>query len=76
MNKIINAESHSYISSYLEDMNYFSFSTTLGINANLFMSTYTIVTDESIYPIEEKRNETGGIVKDLAQIQYFSVKQN
>lgn len=76
VNKIINGESHEYISNYLEDMNYFPFSTTSGVNANIYMATYTIITDESIYPFEEKKNDTGGIVTEKAQIHNYGVQQN
>jgi hypothetical protein len=51
VNSILNGGSHEYITYYLEDMNYFPFSKTAGVNANLFLSTYSITTDESIYPI-------------------------
>jgi hypothetical protein len=53
VNSILNGGSHEYITYYLEDMNYFPFSRTAGVNANLFLSTYKITTDESIYPIED-----------------------
>ena len=57
-------------------MNYFPFSVTEGVNANLFMATYTITTDESIYPIEEVKNDTGGVVTNLAQIHNYGVMQD
>ena len=57
-------------------MNYFPFSTTDGINANVFLSTYTITTDQSIYPVEDILNETGAVVSDLAQIHNFEVRQD
>ena len=76
VNQIINGESHEYLSYYLEDMNYFPFSTTSGVNANLYMATYTITTDESIYPTEDVHNDTGGLVTELAQIHSYDVKHD
>ena len=76
VNQIINGESHSYLNYYLEDMNYFPFSTTSGVNANIYMATYTISTDESIYPFEDIQNDTGGIVTQLAQIHNYDVKHD
>lgn len=35
---------------YLDDLNYFPFSRKSGVNANLFLSTFNITTDESIMP--------------------------
>ena len=52
-------------------MNYFPFSITEGVNANLFMATYTITTDESITPVEDVHTEKGGVIPNLAQIHNF-----
>ena len=76
INKIINGQSHEYLTDYLEDLNYFPFSTTAGVNANLFMASFEITTDESIYPFEDVRNDTGGIVTELAQIHAYDVRQD
>jgi len=38
-----------------------------GSNANLFVSSYTINTDESILPYEDMDQKTGGIVLDNAR---------
>lgn len=76
VNQIINGGSHEYLSYYLEDMNYFPFSLDSGVNANIYMSTYTITTDESISPFEDIRNDQGGIVPELAQIHNYNVRND
>lgn len=54
-------------------MNYFEFTTHAGVKANVFLSAYTITTDESIYPFSDMRNDTGGIVNKLAQVHHFEI---
>ena len=57
-------------------MNYFPFSTSQGINANIFIATYTITTDQSIYPLEDIKDDKGGVVTNLAQIHNYGIRQN
>ena len=53
---VINPSSHDYLTYYLDDLNYFPFSLTSGVNANLFLSSFQVTTDESIMPWEDIRN--------------------
>ena len=63
MNKILNPDNQTYISFFLDDVNSFAFSTTIGVNANVFMNAFEIVTDESIIPfLDEFTNVKGGLV--------------
>lgn len=50
VNTIINPDSSEYLGFYLEDRNYFQFTKTIGTSANIFISTYSIETDESLWP--------------------------
>ena len=52
-------------------MNYFEFTDHAGVNANIFISACKISTDESIYPVDDIRNDTGGVVNKLAQVHNF-----
>ncbi len=54
INPVINAGDIEYLNYYLEDSNYFTFNTVTGINANLYFSDYSIETDHSIFPWEDK----------------------
>lgn len=58
----------------MEDVNYFPFSTTNGVNANLFISSYEIETDESLLPNEEVHVDEGGIVLDSAQVMNYQIR--
>ena len=60
----------------MDDLNYFPFSRSSGVNANLFLSTFVITTDNSISPVEDIKNDTGGLVKDTAQMLNYEVRQN
>jgi hypothetical protein len=62
INTIINPGDDTYLKTYLEDRNYFPFSPTDGVNANLFISSYTIDTDQSLWPVEDIETDEGGIV--------------
>lgn len=57
MNTIINAGDKQYLSTFIDDFNYFPFSKDTGTNANLFISSYNIETDESILPYEDQRED-------------------
>lgn len=67
VNTIINAQDKDYISYYIEDRNYFQFTKTLGMTANMFISTYNIDTDQSLWPVEDPQTDVGGIVFESAQ---------
>ena len=71
VNTILNGGEREFESLYLEDMNYFPFTTTNGVNANLFITSYSVSTDESIYPIQDTQTVTGGIVTELAQMHNY-----
>lgn len=45
MNKILNPGDSTYIKDYLEDRNYFPFTPTDGVSANLFISSFDVQTD-------------------------------
>lgn len=67
VNTIINAEDKDYISYYIEDRNYFQFTSTLGMTANMFVSSYQIDTDQSLWPVKDPKTDVGGIVFESAQ---------
>ncbi len=50
VNTILNPGDPDYIGNYLEDRNYFTFTRTMGTSANIFISSYQIDTDESLWP--------------------------
>lgn len=76
VNIILNPGILDYYSYYVDDLNYFPFSKSSGVNANLFISSYTVTTDESILPFEQVSNKTGGIALSSAQILSYEVRQN
>ena len=43
-------------------MNYYAFSLTFGINANIYISSYSITTDQSLWPFKDIVNVNGGVV--------------
>lgn len=45
INTVLNPQDSQYLSYYLEDRNYFTFTRTLGMTANVFISTFTVDTD-------------------------------
>jgi hypothetical protein len=53
VNTVINPQKTDYLSYYLEDRNYFTFTQTLGMTANIFISTFTIDTDLSLWPTQD-----------------------
>ena len=57
-------------------MNYFPFTPIAGVNANIYLSSYTITTDESIYPFEDIRKEKGGIVQEYVQSHSLAVNSD
>lgn len=74
VNTIINAGKKQYLSTLIDDFNYFPFSMKTGSNANLFVSSYTINTDESILPYEDNVQKTGGIVLENARYLSYEVR--
>jgi hypothetical protein len=73
INPLLNPGDKSYINYYLEDSNYFSFNTNIGVSANLFYSEYSIETDNSILPWEDKSTEGGVLTVAPANSQIYSV---
>lgn len=67
VNTIINPQDKQYISYYIEDKNYFQFTKTLGMTANMFISSYQIDTDQSLWPVKQPKKDMGGIVFESAQ---------
>lgn len=53
LNTLINPDSLNPIATYLEDRNYYQFTRTLGMTANIFISSYTITTDTSLWPFKQ-----------------------
>lgn len=51
LNTIINPDNSKYLDNYLEDRNYFTFTRNMGMSANVFISSYTITTDSSLWPV-------------------------
>jgi hypothetical protein len=54
------------MSYYLEDNNYIIFTKNFGSEAILFMEDYTITSDNSILPITDIKEESGGLVSSFA----------
>lgn len=51
---MINPQDKDYLSTFIDDFNYFPFSPKTGTNANFYISEYKITTDNSILPYEDK----------------------
>ncbi len=61
LNTVLNPENSEYIGTYLDDLNYFSFTLNNGVSNNFFISTYSIKTDNSIFPYQSFSSDTGTI---------------
>ena len=72
MNTVINSDDAQYLSYYLEDRNYFQFTRSLGTTANVFISSYTISTDQSLLPWQSYQDDIGGIVYEPTQRYVFN----
>lgn len=62
VNPLINPDIAEFRTFYLEDSNYIIFSKTGGEEAQIMMEDYTITTDNSISPLSDYSEVTGGIV--------------
>lgn len=72
INTVINSDDAQYLSYYLEDRNYFQFTRSLGTTANVFISSYTISTDQSLWPWQSFQDDVGGIVYEPTQRYVFN----
>lgn len=68
---MINPQDKDYLSTFIDDFNYFPFSPKTGTNANFYISEYKITTDNSILPYDDKSQDKGGIVIDKAQLMNY-----
>jgi hypothetical protein len=50
-NPLINPENQEYLTYYLEDTNYLTFSSDYGAEALIYVDDYSISTDNSILPV-------------------------
>lgn len=73
VNPLINPEIAEFLTYYLEDSNYIIFSQTGGEEAQLMMEDYTITTDNSISPLSDFTEETGGIIGKNAIKNRFEI---
>ena len=76
INKIINGDSHEYLTNYIEDMNYLSFSPEAGVSGNIFISSYKIETDEQVLPMKSTKTDVGGVIKNFVQIHNYHVEKD
>lgn len=67
INTIINPDDTEYLKTYLEDRHFFTFTFDYGTKVNLFISSYKINTDESLWPISEYSQNAGGFVYEPTQ---------
>jgi hypothetical protein len=74
INTLINPGQNEYVSQYLEDMNYYSFSLTFGVNANIYISSYSITTDQSLWPFQDIEYANGGVVMQSSEKIDYEVR--
>lgn len=55
VNTIINPAETKYLDYYLEDRNYFTFTTQYGVSSNIFFRNYELTTDTSFFPWSENK---------------------
>lgn len=67
VNTLINPSNPDEISYYLEDRNYVPFNYNYGGEVNIFVSKYSIMTDEEILPYNSVRTSQGGVVNNVGQ---------
>jgi hypothetical protein len=67
VNGLINPSNPQEITYYLEDRNYVPFNMNFGGEVNLYMSKYSVTTDEEILPYNSIRTSEGGIVNYVGQ---------
>ena len=73
VNPIINGGEIKYLKYYVEDSNYFTFSASTGVTANIYFSEYTITTDHSIFPWKDTTEDKGAIKVDPTNSQKYSL---
>jgi hypothetical protein len=66
INPLINPENQDYLTYYMEDTNYITFSSDYGGEGLLFVEDYSISTDNSILPTSSIQTESGGIISASA----------
>ena len=71
INTIINPNQPKFLSYYIEDMAYFSFSRKIGAEIYLSFSTYHIETDNSIWPFEDRKIDEGYLTEKNPAIYPF-----
>jgi hypothetical protein len=76
VNTLINPGQNEYVSQYLEDMNYYVFSLTFGVNANIYISSYSITTDQSLWPFKDIEYANGGVVLQSSEKIDYEVRSN
>lgn len=69
INNIINPNEHNYVQTFIEDRNYYEFSTTFGITATAQIQKYTVTTDNSILPYAEENKEEVTAIPELLSVQ-------
>jgi hypothetical protein len=67
VNPIINPGSQNYLEYFLDDRNYLRFTTKLGARSTGYVQDYSIETDDSLLPHQEKVEDKGIIIPDLFQ---------
>lgn len=63
-NPVINPSKKEFKSYYLDDSNYITYSSSLGCINRLYVSDYTVKTDNSIWPFESNVEEKGVFLED------------
>lgn len=66
INSVVNPDSTDYIDYYLEDKNYVLFGPQIASETFLYITDFTIDTDNSIWPYESFEKDEGFFAKDLA----------
>jgi hypothetical protein len=66
LNPLINPDNDEYLTYYLEDSNYITFSQHGGEEGRLLVEDFQISTDESILPFSNYLLESGGIITQNA----------
>ena len=73
LNTVINPGDTEYLNYFLEDSNYFTFSTETGVTSNIFFDQYDIETDNSLLPTTDFSHDRGLMLKATAYGQPYTV---
>jgi hypothetical protein len=76
VNPLLNPGSQEYIDYYVEDTNFVAFTSKMGTYSNAYVQDYKIITDESILPFAEQREDAGLIITEPFQNLNFEVTTN